>query len=294
VIDSAAADLIAVDWGTSRFRAYLLAASRVLDTAESGQGVAGLARDAFPEVLSERCGPWLARGAPPIAMAGMVGSRNGWLEAPYVEAPCGPAALAAALVRVPDVPTWIVPGVIQRGPAGSVDVMRGEETLALGAGAADGLLCLPGTHSKWVVMAGGGIVAFATFVTGELYGVLRDQAFIARLAADEEASSGFAQGLDAAPGCGGLLHGLFAARSRVLGGTLAPAEVRPFLSGLLIATEIRDALARFPGADTVHLVADPPLAELYRAALARHGVAVVVIATGPAFVAGIRRLWEAR
>ena len=284
------ADLIAVDWGTSRFRAYLLGGDKMLAQVATDDGVAGLEAADFAAVLARHCGVWRT-AAPriPVLMAGMIGSRNGWREVPYVTTPCNAASIAAGIATIAE-GVRIVPGVIQRGVNGAVDVMRGEETLALGAGVGDGVVCMPGTHAKWVAMRDGAIQGFATFVTGELYGLVRSHAFVARLAEDDEDPRGFATGLAAAEAPSGLLHGLFGMRARVLGGTLSGRAARPYLSGLLVGAEVRAALELHPGTTQVRLVADAPLIEPYRQALEHRGCAVSSVSTEATLIAGLRRL----
>ncbi len=282
-------DRIAVDWGTSRFRAYLMAGGTVLDRTQSDRGIALLKVGEHAGVLAEACLGWQARYGPlPTLLVGMIGSRNGWVEAPYVDAPCGAAEIAAARIAVPGADAVdVLPGVRCRDRHGALDVMRGEEVLVLGAGIADGLVCLPGTHSKWVRVEGGRIAGFATFVTGELFGVLREHAFIARLAEEPEDPAGFAEGLAAAAREGGLTRRLFETRSRVLDGAMAGAGVRPFLSGLLIGAEVLGAAELYDLAQPVRIVADGVLGEAYSAALAARGIAASRIEPERAFVAGL-------
>jgi 2-dehydro-3-deoxygalactonokinase len=293
-------DLIAVDWGTSRLRAYRVAAGAVVARATSEEGIAALTRPGAPAhaaVLEPLIAPWLADDPNlPVLLAGMVGSREGWLVAPYAACPAGPAEIAAALVPVAvaaGVTGRIVPGLSTAPRPGAADVMRGEETLALGAGVADGALCLPGTHSKWIVMEGGRIARFASFMTGEMYGLLRHHAMVGKPAQEPADEAGFALGLPAGLACdsaGGLLHLAFAARALVLTGGLAPRRLGPYLSGLVIGAEIAGARALF-GADTVPtLVADAGQAALYRRALARDGVEPAVVSPETALIAGLARI----
>lgn len=285
----AKADRIAVDWGTSRFRAYLLAGGSVVDRVESDNGVARLKAGEHAGVLAEACLSWHARHGPlPTLLVGMIGSRNGWVEAPYADAPCGAAEIAASRIAVPGAGgVDVLPGVRYRDRYGVLDVMRGEDVLALGAGIRDGIVCLPGTHSKWVLLEGGRIVRFATFVTGELYGVLRDHAFIARLAGEPEDPSGFSEGLAAATREGGLTRRLFETRTRVLDGAMAGTAVRPFLSGLLIGAELLGAADLLDLSRPVRIVADGVLGEAYSTALATQDIAASRVEPERAFVTGL-------
>ena len=162
--------LVSVDWGTSAFRARLAAADgAVLDAVEAEVGAIGLATGAHEAFLEARIGGWMRRFPRlPIALSGMVGSRQGWVEAPYVSCPAGAAEIAAAMTTVPATRIGrvvVVPGLSVRDQRGAPDVMRGEETQILGAlaasGRADGLFVLPGTHSKWARVEAGRIVDFA-------------------------------------------------------------------------------------------------------------------------------------
>ena len=181
---------ILVDWGTTRFRGFLVEDGRIAARVAADEGVSALRAGDHPGVFRRHCGPWLAAHPDaPVALVGMVGSREGWTVAPYASCPAGPADIARALVGV-DLGEGrrgrIVPGASCEPEPGAVDVMRGEETLALGAGVPDGLVCLPGTHPKWVEMRGGRIQRFSTFLTGEAYDLLRNQSMVGRPATEPE------------------------------------------------------------------------------------------------------------
>lgn len=292
--------LVAVDWGTSRLRAYRVAEGRVVARATSEEGISALTRPGAPShaaVLEPLIAPWLAQEPDlPVLLAGMVGSREGWLMAPYARCPAGPAEIAAALVPVmiaPGVTGRIVPGLSAVPHPGAADVMRGEETLALGSGVADGLLCLPGTHAKWIVMEGGRIARFASFMTGEMYGLFRHHAMVGKPAEDPPDEAGFAPGLSAglaSDAAGGLLHLAFAARALVLTGGLPPRQLGPYLSGLVIGAEIAGARALFGAGAVPTLVADAGQAALYRQALARGGGEPALVAPETALVSGLERI----
>ena len=270
--------LVALDWGTSSLRAYLLDGSgRAIESAREPRGIMQVEAGGFAAVFDEIAGAWLQRhpGLPVIA-AGMVGSVQGWVEAPYLPCPASPGDLAGALVQAPGRQLWIVPGV--RQPGDRPDVMRGEETQIAGALAlrpelsADARIVLPGTHSKWARVSAGRIASFTTYMTGELFAVLRDHSILGRAAgsdAGRDGDSAFLRGVDAARGADGIAPLLFSARALVLTGGIAPEDALDYLSGLLIGDELRSALTE-PGA-APRLIGEPALAARYAGALARFG-----------------------
>lgn len=290
--------LIALDWGTTRARAFLISATgEVLERRSADQGIQSVPPGGFPAAFEAIAGD-LRKAAPnaAIVLAGMVGSRNGWIEAHYVACPASPDAIAAAGMKVTladGTPATILPGL--SCDEGAFDVMRGEETLIVGLGLDDGIACLPGTHSKWALIEGGRITCFASFMTGEIYGLLRQHSILSRLAEEpvgQDAARGAAEGLAAAARPGGLLNTAFASRSEVLAGRMPGGAVGPYLSALLVGHEIAGAQALLGRSDTVHLVADGVLAQSYGAALASMGITAKLTTPEAAFVAGVRRLAE--
>jgi 2-dehydro-3-deoxygalactonokinase len=213
----------------------------------------------------------------------MVGSRQGWIEAPYANCPAGLAEIAAATVIAPSVAlrcVRIAPGVSVRDARGAPDVMRGEETQIFGAlrasGAPEGLFVLPGTHSKWARVEDGRIVGFETFMTGEVFAVLKEHSVLGRMMAPREggANGGFDLGLEAAAALklpGDLLHAIFMTRTFGLFNQVEPGELAEYLSGLLIGAEI---LAGARGAEAATVIGAPALADRYIGAGAKLGVAM--------------------
>ncbi|MDR7267430.1 2-dehydro-3-deoxygalactonokinase [Pelomonas saccharophila] len=271
------ARLIALDWGSTRLRAFLLGADgAVLETRQSGQGASTLAgKAAFEQAFSAVTADW--PGLPALA-CGMVGSQHGWREAPYAPCPADAAALARHALKL-DERISILPGLMHDG--GQPDVMRGEETQIVGALAlhpdlaARACLVLPGTHSKWARVEAGRVTGFATHMTGELYALLRQHSVLARLmpadGASPPSSQAFLAGVDAARKEGALSHQLFAVRTLGLFKRLAAEQLPDYLSGLLIGHEIAHELAGgAPG--RLALVGDPALCERYALALGRFGV----------------------
>jgi len=275
--------LIALDWGSSSFRAYLLAGDgALLDEIASADGVASVAPGAFPDTLHRLVGGWLDlhEGLPVIA-SGMVGSRHGWRETPYVKCPADPRDIAAGLVAVPagDRVVRLAPGLSCEDEDGEPDVMRGEEVEILGVSDGGGrLIVLPGSHSKWAIVERGRVERFRTFVTGELFAAIRDHTLVgafARSAKGAPSPSAFAEGVRrGAAACGekkpGLLGALFGARARPLLGKLAADDAADHLSGLLIGAEIAGARRLFPG-ERAHVAGANALIERYLAAFAALG-----------------------
>lgn len=264
--------MIAIDWGTTSFRAYRLDAKGAsIESRTAPDGILSVEAGKFAATLERHTGDWIAVGEAPVVMSGMVGSRQGWLEVPYVPCPAGLDDIAVSMRKVawPGGEAWIAPGVTCRDEAGIPDVIRGEETQILGVlealGSGRHTICLPGTHSKWVEVDDGRIVRFATHMTGEAFAVFKAHSLLGRMMKDGvDAPAAFADGVRRAANTGGLLHHLFGVRSRGLFGELADSASASYLSGLLIGHEIRAASA---GDATVHLLCTPQLARLYRQAL---------------------------
>jgi 2-dehydro-3-deoxygalactonokinase len=297
---------IVADWGTTRFRGYLVKDETILDRVSSDEGVSALQPGQHRDVFLRQCGRWLvAEPRAPVLLVGMVGSREGWVMAPYANCPADAAAIAKAMIPV-DLgggrQAHIVPGLFCEPAPGAADVMRGEETLVLGSGVDDGLVCLAGTHPKWVLMREGRIERFATYMTGEMYALLCEHSMIGRPATEPGDPAGFALGLEAALRNSGedgrarvgLLNLLFGARAAVVSGRMAADLLGPYISGLLTGDEINGALAQFSRPPSVTIVADKPRAELYVEALQRHGIATAVKAPREALIAGLARILRHR
>ena len=283
---SLGARFLAVDWGTTNRRIYLVEDGVVTDRRHDALGVKSMARGDYPaEIAAMRA----RLGDLPVLMAGMVGSGIGWRDAGYVAAPAGLEAIAAGLAWI-DARTAIVPGV-STIESGHGDVMRGEEVQLLGAAAAglapaDALLVQPGTHCKWAEMAAGRIARFTTAMTGELFALLRGQSILApQLGGAVTAGPAFLDGV-AATREQGLAAALFGVRAAGLLHLRDDADAAAYASGLLIGADVAAALHAFPHPE-VHLLADPALGALYAAALAAHGRAVARVDSEAAFVAGI-------
>ncbi|MEP0323494.1 MULTISPECIES: 2-dehydro-3-deoxygalactonokinase [Hyphomicrobiales] len=296
------AALIAVDWGTTNLRAMLLAADgATLAEAGSDDGIGSVAAGGH-EAAFER----LVAGWPkvPALMAGMIGSRQGWREVPYVTCPATPAAIAAGILRFETTagrPVAIVPGVMVRSADRDGDVIRGEETQMVGLlgrdGGYDGLAILPGTHSKWATMQDGAIADFQTFLTGELFHLFTSHSFLRHsvTAGDGDLSTfeDFALGVRRTVEEGlPFLAAIFSVRARqLLDGTDQHAN-RAYLSGLVIGGEIAAARAagRLPEPGAVGIVGARSLARAYRKAFEVAGIATETLDGTEMVLAGLTRL----
>jgi 2-dehydro-3-deoxygalactonokinase len=265
--------IIALDWGTSSLRAALLdERGEVLEQRSLPRGILSVAAGEFPKVFAEITAPWAAVPNTLFLLSGMVGSRQGWLEAPYCPCPAGFADIAAQL-------TWVEPGRIAIIPGlsceslGVPDVMRGEETQVFGAmqllGIDKGLFVLPGTHSKWVHVADGRIGIFSTFMTGEFYALLRQHSILARTLPETEGeldALAFERGVHHSMHSANLMHAAFSVRTLSLFDRLPPSAMPSYLSGLVIGEELRSQhLSRL--SDPVVIIGAPALAERYELAL---------------------------
>lgn len=279
--------LIALDWGTTSLRAALMdGRGRIVDQADTADGIMAVAGRDFQAVFDKVAGAWLhAHPGAAVLAAGMVGSRQGWREAPYLPCPAGFEELGRGLAWADrtDGSIGFVPGLLTGHADGAPDVMRGEETQVFGAldalGIDEGIFVLPGTHSKWVRVEKRRICDFHSYMTGEVYALLRQHSILSRTMPEGDPIS-WEQGRPAfSAGCavvaeGAVLHNLFSVRSRCLLGGLASELAPDYLSGLLIGEEIREALALLGSgtAPHIHLVCKPALLQRYQEALSVFGL----------------------
>jgi 2-dehydro-3-deoxygalactonokinase len=293
---AAPAALIGIDWGTSTARAYRFdVGGNVVGERSAPLGVQKVEAGRFRAALETLLGGEIPAGSPLLA-CGMIGSRQGWVEVPYLDCPADLTAIAAALAKVSDPALAIVPGLMCRDADGVPDVMRGEETQILGAlqeASSRQAVVLPGTHSKWVLAAESGIETFATFMTGELYAVLREHSILGRLAAAGSDPGAFERGVRSSlVSRVGLSHELFSARTLALTDALASAGVADYLSGLLIGAEVaagrRWLESRAADSLRMTLVGEAMLCSRYRRAFAFAGVDADI---GPSDAAA-RGLWR--
>jgi 2-dehydro-3-deoxygalactonokinase len=287
---------IIVDWGTSSLRAYRFdEGGKIAQQHQASAGILTVEDNAFEAVLHREIGPWLTGGTE-VLLSGMITSRNGWIETPYVEAPATLAQLSAG-ARVITARNGMVlrflPGVCVNGAA--PDVMRGEEIQVFGSIAPQDnvTVVLPGTHSKWVRVQDGVLHDFKSFMTGEVFAALKTHTILGRLipegtATDDAAfNAGVRQALN--PGSAGLLNDIFTARSGVLLGRFPPEEIAERLSGIVIGHEIRGGLALGWAEGVIRVVGEPGLTRRYLLGLRTAGLRAEA---GPenAAVAGFRRL----
>ena len=297
--------LIALDWGTSSLRGFRMdRRGRVLEQRATAHGIQNLplpGAAGFEQAFAELCAGWLAPGVPVVA-GGMVGSAQGWVEAPYVSCPADTGTLAASAAAVDSaagVRILIAPGVMHvpqgAAPASAPDIMRGEEIQIAGVlaeqpgpgqpdWARGACVVLPGTHSKWARIEEGRITGFATYMTGELFAVLSTHSILGRLmpagapadsgAADEAFGHGIQAARDSRPG--DLPHQIFAARTLGITRRMAPELLKDYLSGLLIGHELVSGLARthdtLAAGTPLLLVGEGALCRRYARALELMGV----------------------
>jgi 2-keto-3-deoxy-galactonokinase len=285
--------MIAVNWGTSNFRAYKLdAQGRVEAEKSSDRGAVTVQAGGFQDALLAEILEWLDHIDNRVLMCGMVGARRGWKEAPYVPAPASYEQLVESVIKldVDGLDVRIVPGMISSDSNGVPDVMRGEETEILGCSAEAGpnvKFCLPGTHTKWVRMEDGKIGSFSTSMTGDLFRAIRESTILRSCTQhapnDEDA---FLLGVARAGQDGELGHQLFGVRTLVLTGKMNETSASSYLSGLLIGSEVRD-LGR--NTEEVHLIGEKSLCRLYQKALHEFGVKSTIEPEGAA-LRGLLRL----
>lgn len=295
---------VGVDWGTSSLRAYLIDKNgQIVEQTGGAHGIANCNGD-FEETLMRYVGQWVRDwGIRDIVMSGMITSKHGWVETPYLPIPVSRQTLVDALAHrqtAEGLDLWFAPGLRLDQDSQTVDVIRGEETQVL-ACMADGpeqqLIVLPGSHSKWILVRGGQIAWFSTFLTGELFAAIAEHTLLRTtlLQSPSEAQlrEGIALGWSDSRLLGGLLHKLFTLRVR---GLFAPegGVSRDLLTGLVLGTEIKEATAQL-GSPL------PPVTVIGRTELARHYILALEVAgiegrLGPenAAAEGLHQLFSSR
>ena len=287
---------IAVDWGTTRLRGWLMDGASVADSAASDKGMAGLSCEAFEPALLSLIEPWL-EGAHDVVACGMVGAKQGWVEAPYRAAPCTAAAadLIVAPTGDPRLTVRIAPGVSQADPP---DVMRGEETQIAGflmdMPDFDGVVCLPGTHTKWVHVSAEEIVSFRTFMTGEIFALIAGHSVLRHDIGDGWVEGAFLEAVDEAMSRPEALAArLFALRAGSLLEGPSPDVARSRASGLLIGMEVAAARPYWLGRE-VAILGDGGQAAAYEAALRAQGAPIISASAEAATLRGLIALHQTR
>jgi 2-dehydro-3-deoxygalactonokinase len=270
---------IALDWGTTSFRAYRATSDgRVIDSVAAPEGILAVKDGAFELALERHIGAW--DRALPVMAAGMITSRQGWIERPYLPCPASAADLAQNLHHHRTATgrrIAFATGLSYRGPDGMPEVMRSEEVQVFGSlGGGTKHFVTPGTHSKWITVEGDRIVAYATYVTGEVFAALKDHTILGRLmqpGPDDEAA--FEAGVRAAMADpAGFLHRIFSARSLGLFGEIAPTSIASYLSGQVIGTEVAHALRSAPPSAEYAVLASPGIGGRYVKAIGLAGLKV--------------------
>lgn len=290
----------AVDWGKTNLRVWVMGPDdQVLETLESDQGMGSLDGIGFEPALIGLVEPFLVSGQKfEVISCGMVGARQGWKEAPYSRVPCKPPGMDAAIsaeTQDPRLNVRNLPGVSQ---AQAPDVMRGEETQIAGFLSAepefDGVICLPGTHTKWVHISAGKIVSFRTFMTGEMYALLSENSGLRHGLADKgwDAAS-ILDELDASFDRPQLLAaGLFSLRASGLLQGLSAGQARARLSGLLIGAELAGSRPYWLGQPVV-LIGSDYLCGQYRTGLQHLGASAELVSVADITLAGLKAAYRA-
>ena len=270
---------IALDWGTTSFRAYLADASgAVWDTVSAPEGILAVADGRFEKALEKHIGVWDT--SLPVMAAGMITSRQGWIELPYLPCPASAADLAGALHHHQTASgrrIAFATGLSHRGADGMPEVMRSEEVQVFGSldlGVSH--FVTPGTHSKWITTEGERLTHYATYVTGEVFAALKNHTILGRLMKDgPDDDEAFARGVTAAfADPAGFLHRIFAARSLGLFGEIAPESIASFLSGQVIGTEVAHAIRDNPKDAAYAVLASPGIGGRYVKAIEMAGLNV--------------------
>jgi 2-dehydro-3-deoxygalactonokinase len=270
---------IALDWGTTSFRAYLVNAEGAMtDQLSAPEGILAVKDGAFEQALESRIGAW--DKSLPVIASGMITSRQGWVEIPYVDCPASAESLAKAIFRkdlASGRTVHFLTGLHYKSDTLGHDVMRSEETQVFGAldsGAKH--FVTPGTHSKWIDVENGVITGFATYVTGETFAVMKAHSILGRLMTnDTDNEHEFLRGVERAfADPAGLLHNLFSARSLALYQELDPENIASYLSGMIIGAEVAHAVAMRDSTNHYAILASPGIGGKYFAAMKAAGLRV--------------------
>ncbi len=272
---------IALDWGTTSFRAYLVNADgTVKDQFVDSEGILAVKDGGFEAVLESHIGSWDKSLS--VVAAGMITSRQGWIELPYAECPAGPAELAKHIhvhTAKSGRKIHFLTGLHLAGGDLGHDVMRSEETQVFGSldlGAQH--FVTPGTHSKWIDVVDDKITHFATYVTGEMFSLLRNHSILGRLmTSDADHEQTFLKGVDRAlADPAGFLHSLFSVRSLGLFNAVALENLASYLSGIVIGTEVAHATQHNDRAARYVVLASQGIGTRYVRAMKHAGLDVMM------------------
>ncbi len=270
---------IAIDWGTSSFRAYLWGTDDTIqETISTPHGILAVKDGAFDETLETHIRRW--DKSLPVVASGMITSRQGWVELPYVACPASLKAIASAIhphASKLGRKLFFVPGISTRDAQGIPDVIRGEETQVLGAsqGGAEHFVT-PGTHSKWIDVSNGEIKSFSTYMTGEIFALLKNHSILGRLMTGEANDpAAFEQGVTTSlKDPAGFLHRIFSTRTLALFNEMPTDQLGSYLSGQVIGTEIAHAIAKNMIGAQYQILATPALGDHYMKAMTIAGLKV--------------------
>ncbi len=302
--------LIAIDWGTSNLRAFLLDKTQQIAEPRSIEaGILQVQDKQYSPVLENLTGDWLLNYPDaPILLCGMIGSQQGWVEVPYVPCPLNIRTLGAQLHGLPSEmhslqrTITFVPGLMTQNQQGHIDIMRGEETQIIGALQLLGsnqmykdeqLICLPGTHAKWLHLKNGILSTFNTVMTGEVFAVLKQYSLLGRLFKTPQTDfyqEAFLRGVALTKQAGGLLNHLFSVRTALLFQKIKPEEGADYLSGILIGHECATMRQQYDFLDSVLLIGSSALTIRYQNACEYFGLSVSSIEGDEAVVAGLSHL----
>ena len=295
--------LIAADWGTSNLRIWGIDdRGNVINTINNGKGMASLIPSEFEPYLISLIESWLPKEGNakcPIIICGMAGAKTGWKEAAYLKAPCPPINKEKIIqVETDDqrISVSIVPGIMQTSPP---DVMRGEETQIAGYLSKnpdfDGIICLPGTHTKWVHISAGEIVSFKTFMTGEIFLSLSERSILKySVQSNDFDPTSFLEAFEDTYSNPALLSSkLFGIRAADLLENTSTKFLKSKLSGYLIGSELAGAKSYWLGQNIV-MIGNDDLCILYEKALKKLGLNATIENTQNVTLNGLKQAYRSR
>ena len=290
--------LIAADWGTSNLRVWGIDhQGKVVNTITNGKGMSSLMPNEFEPYLIGLIENWLPKEKKakcPIIICGMAGAKTGWKEAAYLKAPCPPVNKEKIIqIETEDqrISVSIVPGIMQKSPP---DVMRGEETQIAGYLSKkpdfDGIICLPGTHTKWVHISAGEIVSFKTFMTGEIFLSLSERSILkSSVQSNDFDPTSFLEAFEDTYSNPALLSSkLFGLRAADLLENTSTKFLKSKLSGYLIGSELAGAKSYWLGQNIV-MIGNDDLCVLYEKALKKLGLDATIENTQNVTLNGLKQ-----